>query len=328
MAITYRMNTDADEAALVDLWTRHSDWGSLTVDEWEHKFLRTPGGPATFVLAVEDDTQEIVAQTAYVPYPIVANGHEITAFRPFGIIVNESFRSKSGFLRMQQMVIKMYTMAADQFASQGVDLLFMMPDPRWSRIVKMMPFFQTTTFPLWSHPLPLSQPEPLPSGYAVAPIEPGDARIDELWQQAAGLYRCMVTRDTRTLPWKISHGAYQLFGVSHQGQLVGFFASIAKRKDNQWLLTDMVTADNHAALQATLRAACLVVQEQYERLPEEDRVAYRKIAVLSTPPMEPVLQQLGFQRDKYDFLLVVHALNKKLTKEQVSPAQWYVSAND
>ena len=44
--------------------------------------------------------------------------------------------------------------------------------------------------------------------------------------------------------------------------------------------------------------------------------------------MEPVLRALGFLRDAYDFPLVVHVLDPSLTRHDISPAGWYVSAND
>ncbi|GAB2966616.1 hypothetical protein GCM10027048_41520 [Hymenobacter coalescens] len=328
MAITYRMNTEADEPALVDLWTRHSDWGSITAEQWEQKFLRTPLGAASFMLATEDSTNEIVAQIAYMPTPVMVRGQEISGYRPYAVIVNENFRSKAGFLRLQQMVVSMYLKAADSLADRGVDLLYMLPDPRWSRILRLMPAFQSTTFPLWSRPLTALPTAPLPAGYAVAPLAPDDARIDGLAALAADLYVCMVARDTRMLPWKITQAAYQLFGVSHRGELVGLFTCIKRRKDNQWLIEDVLSADMGDTLHATLQAACLVIEEQNAALPDDERPAYRKMAVLSTLPMEPLLRELGFSRDKYDFLLVVHTLNKALGKDQVSPEQWYVSAND
>lgn len=327
MSFSYRMNTDADEPALVDLWTRHSDWGSLTVEEWEQKFLRTPLGAASFVLATDDTTQEIVAQIAYIPSPVVVQGTEISGYRPYAVIINENFRSKVGFLKLQQMIANMYLTAAHRLAGQGVDLLYMVPDPRWSRLLRLMPGLQTASFPLWSLPLP-AQVGSMPAGYTVAPLSPDDPRIDALSAQASGVYRCMIARDTRVLPWKLTQAPYHLFGVSHHGDLVGLFTTINKRKDNQWLLEDVLSADPEESLRATLQAACQVIEAQWAALPAGAREAYRKVAVLSTPAMAPALQELGFSKDKYDFLFVVQTLNKKLTKEAVSPEHWYVSAND
>jgi hypothetical protein len=336
MSITYRMSTTADEPALVELWSRHSDWGAITVDEWKSRFVHTPLGPASIVLAVDDQTQEIMAQLAYTLYPIMVQGREVKGCRPSAVIINESFRSKSGFLNMQQMMVEMYRMVGESCAQKGGELLYMLPDPRWARLLMQGAFLQSTTFPLWSRPLPLGElagekpggPAAMPQGYSVTPLAPDDNRINKLWQHTAQLYPCMVVRDTRILPWKMSQEAYRLFGVFEQGKLMGAFAVINKRSSNQWLIADVLSADARQALSATLQAACLVSAGLCAQLPADEQAAYRKIAVLSTPTMEPVLQALGFSRDKYDFMLVVQLLSEKLRPEDVAPEQWYVSAND
>jgi hypothetical protein len=41
-----------------------------------------------------------------------------------------------------------------------------------------------------------------------------------------------------------------------------------------------------------------------------------------------VLRSLGFVRDAYDFPVIVHILNSAISKEDVAPSNWYVSAND
>ena len=44
--------------------------------------------------------------------------------------------------------------------------------------------------------------------------------------------------------------------------------------------------------------------------------------------MEPAARALGMERDRYDFPLVIDVLAPSLSREQVAPARWYVSAND
>ena len=44
--------------------------------------------------------------------------------------------------------------------------------------------------------------------------------------------------------------------------------------------------------------------------------------------MEPIVRDLDFVRDAYDFPLVVHVLDSSLSKEDLNPSQWYFSAND
>jgi hypothetical protein len=328
MATIYRMHTTADTDALVNFWNKNSDWDQINRTEWEHRFLHSPMGPAAFALAIDKDSEDIIAQSAFFPSLTIVDGQEVKSYRPFGAVVSKDHRAASGFLVMQKLMVKMYLLAAKSFSGNSVGLLHMLPDPRWARIIGLFPFLQTSKFPLWSHALPLKNLKKLDEGFTITPVEPSDKRIDGLWLKASKQYNCMMVRDTRMLPWKTSHGSYQTMGVFKDNELVGLFAYIKKAKDHQWLITDLLTADTGESLRATLMACCNWLQGQLMDLPENEKTVLTKIALLATPVMEPVLKEIGFYRDDYDFVFVVHLLDKKLDKMQVEPAQWYVSAND
>ena len=106
---------------------------------------------------------------------------------------------------------------------------------------------------------------------------------------------------------------------------MGLVAS-REKGDRQWLICDLLAADDGPALRATLAAAANVAHE--ESVARSGANELRKVAVLATSVMEPVVRSLGFMRDEYDFPLVVHVLDKSLPADDVRPERWYVSAND
>jgi hypothetical protein len=219
----------------------------------------------------------------------------------------------------------MYRHGVEALRERGDGLIYMMPDPNWAPLFRLFPAMLCDKFPLWSRPLPLEAPFPLGPGYTAGPVVPSGERVDRLWRNAARLYRCSVVRDSRSLPWKIGSGDYEVLGVDRDGKLVGLVASRHKG-DRQWLICDLLAADAGGALQATLAAACNLGQER--SLTKGPGEPITKIAVLATPAFMPILRDLHFTRDAYDFYFVVQALDSSLSKKEISPAEWYLSPND
>ena len=59
-----------------------------------------------------------------------------------------------------------------------------------------------------------------------------------------------------------------------------------------------------------------------------EEAAIRKVAVLATPLIQQQIETLDFKKDTYQFPVVIQVLDSSLSKEQVAPERWYVSAND
>jgi hypothetical protein len=196
----------------------------------------------------------------------------------------------------------------------------MIADPHWLLMLKFNPVLTHHKFPLWTVPLPSSEPFPLGPGFEAAPLNEWNSRVDGLWESACRLHACQVIRNTRSLPWKIGREDYQVLAVERGGELVGLVASRAKG-DAQWLICDVVASDLGPSLRATLAAACNLA---HSWTPPEGERPLRKVAILATPALEPTLRELGFSRDRYDFPLVVHRIDDSIP----DPSRWYVSAND
>lgn len=328
MKVGYRLFTLADIDQLIELWNENAEWGIVDRKEWERRFYNTPFGPTSISLAINKETGEVLGQFIFVPSKVSINGEEVKAFRPFAPIVKKNIREELGMLTLFEYISKMYKYATKQFVLQGVYLIHMLPDPRWARAFHLLPGVKICNFPLWSLPLPKEKiKSELPEGYMMENINPSDSRIDNLWIKAAKVYGCCIVRNTKFLPWKLSHGNYQLLGIMFESRLIGLLAFINRANDKQVVICDVLAEDENA-LEMTLRLSSLKISDFKFSLPEEQKLRLDKIAILATPQLEKIISKIGFVKDNYKFPLIIQILNSSLSKKNLKPERWYVSAND
>ncbi len=325
MKLTYRMNTMTDRDELVRLWaSSETGWDNIDISVWEHRFVNTPFGEAPIALAVNEETNKIVGQLIFLPLIAWIDGREVTGFRPFATFLVKEARSFQSLNPLNHPMFKMYRLAIESFREKNAGLIYMLPDPLWKRAFQFLPDFQIGSFPLYSMKLPLAEPFSLPDGYKAVEIEASDERIDGLWEKSARLYNCSIVRNTKSVAWKTSHFKFLCRGVERNGELAGFVALLHKGRDRQFVLCDLLAADVES-LRATLCAACNLAHEYKLQNPSEP---LDKVAVLTTELMQPIVGDLGFYKDKYNFLVVIQALDSSLTEKQIAPSRWYASAND
>lgn len=330
MPLTYKFYADNSELPGVERLWREANWGDqfTAMRRW---YDSAPFGKLHAVVATDTETGETVGLFCFATTRIVASGKEIRAARPFGTIVTPAMReaamreAATGSSPLDHPVIVMYSRAIEELRTTGTQLVYMIPDPRWLRLFKMFPGTQTGMFPLWSLPVPFDEPLDLGKGCIAAPLETWDERIDRLWEKSSRLHDCMLLRNAAMLRWKVSNDFYTTTAVERDGELIGVVAS-RQKGDRQWLICDMLCADADDSMRATFAAASNVAHEK--SLNGKDKEAIHKVAVLATPLMQPVLQNLGFARDAYDFLIAVEILDKSIAPEDVAPARWYMSGDD
>jgi len=326
MNISYQFYHEATLPDLQRLWVEATDWGEQTLNNLHERFMAAPFGPPRIVVAVDADTDEMIGQFRFMPSRVSVNGREVRAVRPFGTIVSPKMREAiTSSNPLEQPAVAMYLHAIKELKAMGEQLIYMVPDPRWVRLFKMIPFLHCGSFPLWSLPVPMPATLPLGEGYSASKLQSWDERVDHLWEKTAQFHGCAVVRTARTLAWKTALAKFDLTVVERGSELVGLAASV-RRGDRQWLICDMLFADTGDSLRATLAAACNAAHEHATT--SEDDNPIHKAAVLVTPNMESAAVALGFKRDAYDFPIVVHVLDDTINLEEVSPAKWYVSAND
>jgi hypothetical protein len=324
MKLEYRLVQEQDLPGLQRLWKEEAGWGTLADELWRRYVIEAPMGGVSGTVAT-DEKGSIIGQFSFFPSLISVDGRELRAFRPGAPILAKSFRFRSAN-PLSHPIVAMYRHAVKALRARGDGLIYMVPDPRWMRLFKMFPFLQTGSFPLWRLPMPLAAPIPLPAGFTAAPLEAWDERVDRLWEAARKLHGCMVVRDSRTLPWKLGEARHELIAVKRGGELVGLTASRQRKNEEQWLVCELLAADDDA-LRATIASVVNVAHAKALESVSSSK-PIRKVTLLVTPTMEPVIRSLGFVRDQYDFPLVVHVLDENLRPGDVNPSRWYVTAND
>jgi hypothetical protein len=324
--VVYRLFQGEDVPGLLRLWQKKPEWGTLTPEEWREWYVQTPFGDAAVVVAVNRASEEVVGQMVFAPSLLLVSGREVPAYRVNVPILARPLTWAAHDVRpFDHPLAAMYLHGIKALRDRRRGLIYAVPDPRWLRALQVTPFFQYGAFPLWSHPLTLEAPLPLGPGFTAGPLEQNDKGIDALWEKASRLYGCLVVRNARTLPFKVGSPEYHVVGAYKGSELVGLTVSRSKG-DGQWLICDVLSADAGPSLRATLAAACNLADRQAHAAPLERPIS--KVAVLTTPTMEPAARALGFARDAYEFPLVVHLLDETISKDEVAPPRWYVSAND
>jgi hypothetical protein len=328
MKISCRLFTLDDIDKLIGLWNENAEWGTIDQEQWKKVFYHTPYGPSTIVLATPNDNpDEVLAQFVFIPTRIYVKGKEISAFKPCAPIVKKDVRDDLGLTTLFSFIMKMYKFAKKHFISEGIYLLHIMPDVRWVRGFQMVPGIQVAHFPLWCLPLDKEIPQHLPGGYTIEDISPSDPRIDELWARSAKLHDCGIIRDTKFFPWKLSHRNYRFVAITNNSRLAGFAVFIYKDVIKGIIICD-VLAEDEVTLALTIKIASSKASAFRQTLPEKEQPNCEKVSILATPLIEKIVSEMGFEKNKYKFSLAVHVLSKELSKKDVNPERWYVSAND
>lgn len=332
MNIVYRNFTADDIDQIIKFWNENSGWETtLDRDEFNRRFCSSFAGDPIIMIAIDNDTPEIVGLFCFIPLFVTVNNKEGKCYRPFGAVFRESFRAKFGlgsFLAGSHPLQKLYKKGTELAMDQNAIITYMIPDPRWGKILKTMPF-ELCQLPLWSHKLPLDEKD-LDFPIDIRNIDLTSGDIDNLWIQSSKEGLCTLTRNAKFYQWKIalSHDRYKLRGVYDDDRLIGLFTFHFKPSEHQWIIGDILTLDNDESLTLTLLAACSTIQKEYLQIEVKPDKTY-KAAILATPLIEGMVKKIGFYKDNYNFTLAVHLLDKKrISKSTVAPENWYVSAND
>lgn len=321
------MHEPADEPALVAFWNENSGWGTIEPEAWRKKFMDTPLGDSSFALAIEPDSNRIMAQFGFIPSTVSMYGEDISAYRPVAIMLHKELRKTSALRSVPRVIVPLYNFATKKLGAEGVNLVHMVPDHRWAPLFRFIPAFEVVTLPVFSLPLPLSTlPTPDPA-YKLSDLSYDDPAIDELWAKARHNYPFMVARNGPALRWKNSHRKFKLWGLHRQGELVGLFSTFIKDSNRKWQICDMLSIDTGPTAKALLEIACLEGQKAWQQMPESERTL-REVEFFSPLNLVSTVASLGFQKIKYKFSMVVHRLNKELPAEISKPENWYVSPNE
>jgi len=332
MNITYRNFSTDDTDKIIDFWNSNSGWETdMDRVEFQKRFCSSPFGEPIITLAINtDNDDELVGQFCFIPLLATIHSKRTLIYRPFGAILKESFRGKFGvasFLLHNHPMQLLYNKGAEEAVKKGALLSYMIPDPRWGRVLKTMPF-KMENFPLMSKPLPLQNFEILPDNCKIEAVAYNAEILDSLWLQAEKIIPCGLVRNTDFFKWKniLAHGRFKLRILFQDDVLIGAFSLQFKTDALEWIIGDIILADRNN-MNLLLVAACYAAQTEFESKDLEKEKQY-KVAIMGSLVLINNLDLLGFKKDNYNFTLAVHRFNKKFTDKEISPRNWHIYAND
>lgn len=227
MALNFRLHREQDLDSMKAMWAHNTDWGNDFASIFEAYINNACLDGACVLLAEDTEVGSLVGQFAFLPYLVKASAKELKAYRPAAPIVSKEYRYFKAN-PIDHPAVRMYLEGAKLMKAAGADLIFMVPNPSWIRLMKMFPNFHTAKFPLFSKPLAQCASMGLDPEISYNSLNPADPRIDHLWKQFSTLHRSMVVRDTRILPWKIGKGDHEVLGVERAGKLIAMLALRAR----------------------------------------------------------------------------------------------------
>ncbi len=348
-ALTYRLFEEHDMESLARLWEEESDWGTITA-ETLGKWLHTPYGQGVLALAVEDDGTahgRVVGQLMFFASVVFVRGQLVAAVRPGSAIISRRLlrrfgtdlpgrkqesgrrgresRSEKPTHSVEHPIAALYVLGVSSAFERGAKLVYALPNPAVAHFFELLSDALFARFPLWSLDLTATDTPELAPGLTMERLTRYDERVDALWQLSSLLHDCQALRTAESLEYKTALRSSTALLVEQEGSPVAL-ATGSAAGDRQWLIYDLLVRDREDSLRAALIASIVAATEHRPTRSPNERL--QKIGVLATPTMEPMLHELGFTRDDYEFPLVVQILDPQLDPESVAPERWYVSAND
>ncbi len=323
MSVNFRLHREDDIPALRRVWESSSNWGALSDDLWQRYVVDAPDGGPLICVATDESDVPIGAMT-FLRQRMWCGGREVLAARPAAPLVSDALRQRFRSLNpLDHPVVRMATHTQAILRAQGVAFTYMLPDPHWRMLFKLMPGVMCTQFPLWSLPLPLHQPYALDDGYEATPLRSWGEPVDALWKQASARIGCGLMRDSARLQRYSGPPSYDVLGLYRAGALAGMVCA-RQHGDRQWLIGDLLAIDTHAERQL-LMAAC---NRAHDIARAGDAGPLIKAALLVTHGLMQHVVPLGFQRDRYDFTLAIRQLTDAVSTAHLAGDRWYLSAND
>jgi hypothetical protein len=311
----YSAASESEYSELVDFWNRNAGWDQLTLEDWGKRFLITPGDPPVFVIG--RDNGKILGHIIFLSFKIILGDKNVKGCRPFAAIVDNSVKGLSGY----RIIIQLFNFGIRYMENQGIDLLIMLPDPRWKPLSKFINI-SFANFPLYKRNIHEMKETLQSINLSVRPGNYDTPALDNLWEEVKKQGRNMICRDRESLKWKNSHRDYKIIEVINKDKLIGIATYIEKATEKQIQICDLLYSHESERKEVLEQVSCFL-----GRLYKDDN-RFEKIVILVTECLKESLIDIGYVADNYQFLFVVKSLNKSISKRALNISQWYLSAND
>jgi hypothetical protein len=336
--LTYRLADDKDLPAVMRLWQRETDWGTLTPELWRHWAIETPYGRSLVVVAV-DDHGEIAAQVILVPSRLVVDEREVAVLRLYAATLRKDLRGMP-LQSATHPVGRLYLAAAEAAVAAGYSLVYILPGS------SLYPFLQragvaeglmTAEYGCVAISIPSTASNE--AGHLTArPVADFGPEYAELWRAAKRSFPivCGIVRSpdwlryTRTREQaraaiaNARHLALEVYDAQ-DGLLVGYTAITTAASDPGSALLLDVLARQPAQLTPVLAASIDWLAAE-PGVQATDRI--ERLTAMETPELQTPLRVLGFAPVDYTFGFICRTLDPSLPAQAVAPARWYVVPGD
>ncbi len=325
-ALHYRVSTAEDIPALLDLWSQHSGWGSITEEVWRSWYEFAPYGPALVVVGA-DENETPRAMIVLMPCRLRVNGMDVTAVRVAAPIIHHDVRAVAMPKRIDPSTA-LFLEGRRFAAERGFAVMYSLPDRRWvariARLSKLIPDVQLQFAVLDGVGLDVTQAGATHAGTRVQ-MSRSNQFSDEyagLWESASASYpiTCGVVRSPEWLRYKHDDDIV-LEARDRTGGLRGFVAISAKTG----AVTNMLSArpdDLPDVLSGAVAWMATAVASGDSTIPQ-------RVSAVVVPGTDAALRAAGFTPIDYRFGFLADTLDETMVPlSALDPALWYLTAGD
>lgn len=325
--ITYRLFQDGDLAELMRLWAEETDWGSITAEEWSAWFRYSPFGESIIMVAI-DQSGVVVGQIMVVLHDVVIDGKRIRAARLIAPILRSDHRMSS-MLTLKHPIVEMTKSLVEVAASEGIELIFAIPEYNWFKWFRFMGRFGLPAFPTAEFAHYRISVEEARASLSERPLRTAASSADTfgndfmtLWNEARQELplSCCTVRTPAWLDFMSERLRILAVRDKQTGSLVGY-SSLHLTKCT---LMDIL-ARSREDFTEVLGATLFWLINEYEATPES---GLNHLNVLDTPLLHPALDDLRFSREKDKYAFAYKSLNSAIPDEAIAPGRWFLALGD
>ena len=321
--ITYRLYTEEDREAILQLWKEESGWGAITVSQFDSWFLNTPYGKCLIVVA-ENENNTIVGQIIYSPSRMIVNGNEIKTLRVSAPILSSNFRQ--GNIRSDDHPVFLMMSEGFRIAYEaGYQYTYGFPALGWLALLRLFPKFlpnpsETVSYDCFAISLETPQTfKGLENTYTVKVAESFTEEYDVLWNEAVQQMpvKCGIIRNAAWLNW-ISGGHLNLeLRTTNENKLTGYMTV----KKESGLITDVFAT----SIEDVEKVFNYVVSGLHYQNDKKITVDFTQLKGMLTNITTPVVESIGYTKDNYRFAFSSYLLDTNIPFEKVQADQWYMT---
>ncbi len=325
-ALHYRVSRPEDIPTLLDLWSQHSGWGSITAEDWQSWYEFSPHGPALVVVGA-DEHETPRAMTVFMPCRLWVNGLDVAAVRVSAPIIHHEIRAVA-MPKRNEPATELFLQGRRFAAERGFAVMYSLPDRGWvarvARAGKWMPGVPRQYAVLDGVGIDVTQEGAADAG-TPAPMSRSSQFTDEytrLWESARVSYpiSCGVVRSPEWLRYKHDDDIV-LETRDRNGGLRGFIAISAKTG----AVTNMLSAAPDD-LPDVLRGA---VAWMATAVASGDSAIPTRVSAVVVPGTVAALRAAGFTPIDFRFGFVADTLDETVVPlSAIDPASWYLTAGD